>query len=368
MTDNTEFVQPFDPDIKIETQRSEEEKVDLYKNILYRDATSLLGRYLPEALPQEPTAMFIGDSSVYIGKFKDTHYICIERDVELNPMIQALKRLTENMKLSEERGKLLDELERKRIKLISAKADKGEYDFDDIDKEIDQEVALIWERSKSESNIEQRLRDSEDPDKLQEGASQYQTESWMSIYAMVHELIHQRQAELYPSAFPQLSSPELDSIDYETTDRAQLHDLLIESHKSYGKTQDDKSLFYPVVEGMAALGSFYIMGKFIDELAEAGEKDAAEKLREVRNRQIRNEIIDSKRSARAGKDDNYVINYPEGLNIMRKLYKKFGLRNIPEILASVDLNACRQITKDSSEYQRMIEDPTYLPGLRKAGM
>ena len=255
-------------------------------------------------------------------------------------------------------------MESERFRLIAAKAEKGEYDFEEIDERMDHEREAVEQMPMPEPKTETELKDWQEPEKLLQGPSQYSVDSWRGVYMLVHELIHQRQAELNPSAFPVLTSSELDSIDSNTINRSELYNLLLDSHKAHTRAQKKDSLFDPVIEGMAVLGAFYVMGKFVEDLTASGEKDIADKVRVVRKTQIKREMIEPKRKARAGESNPYGIDYAEGMGIMRKLYKKFGLENIPRILASVDLISCRQITKDSPQYKQIMENPTLLPGLR----
>lgn len=351
----------------IETmQPVEQNRVGLYERVLFREATTLLGKYLPEALPQEPNEIFIGVIPQYIGRFKDKHYIALERDPQLDPVVQILEKSLEDMRWFEKQQKLLHDLESERFRLVKAKADKGELDFEEIDERIDREREKVKQMPRPEPEKAQP-KDWEEPEKLLQGRSQYSVDSWWGIYMLVHELIHQKQAELNPSAFPVLTSPALDSIDPDTINRHELYELLIDAHKAHTRTLQNKdSLFHPVIEGMAVLGAFYVMGRFVGDLTTSGEKDIADKVREVRKTQINREMVEPKRKARAGEDNNYSIKYAEGMGIMRKLYKQFGLENTPRILASVDLSSCRQIAKDSPQYKQIMENPSLLPGLPQA--
>ncbi len=361
MLDNEEVLRSSQTlDNKVQTP--EQDKSNKYADILLKEATLLISRYLPEVLPQEPTEIFIGVVPQYIGKFKGKHCISFERDSNLDPMVKALEGVIQATTWFKEQLKLFFELEDERIRLIVAKAEKGEFDFEEIDRRFDRERELVKQKSRLEVRVEPK--DQDEPEKLLKGPSQYSVDSWRGVYMLVHELIHQKQAELNPAAFPVLTSPRLDSIDPEVITRDQLYDLLIESHKAHSRTES-KSIFDPVIEGIAVLGAFYVMGKFADDLAVSDEKDAANKIRAVRKNSIHQEVIASRRKIREGNDEDYDLNYAEGFNIMRKLYKRFGLENLPKVLAKVDLVACQQITKGSPEYQQIIENPALLPGLHQ---
>lgn len=208
------------------------------------------------------------------------------------------------------------------------------------------------------------MQDWEEPEKLLKGPDQYSFYTWREIYALMHELTHQKQAELNPRAFPELSLSDLDGVDPDGISRAELKGLLREAHKVRNRIMDNNSLFYPVVEGMAVVGSFYVMGRFIADLTKSGQIETAERVRQVRSKTIRMDLIDTKRRERTGKLDPYDLHYVEGIGMMRKLYKEFGIENTPRLLASVDLNACRGITKGSPGYQQIMDNPALLPGLQ----
>lgn len=72
----------------------------------------------------------------------------------------------------------------------------------------------------------------------------------------------------------------------------------------------------------------------------------------------------AKREEGVGEVDSYNLHYVEGVGIIRKLYRQFGVENTPELLKSVDLTTCRGIVKDDPRYQQMMENPALLPGLQ----
>ncbi len=367
MTDHKEVLAPNGAGVETEPMLSDEENgAGLYERVLLGEATNLLGEYLPEALPQEPTEIFVGVVPQYIGKFKGKHCIALERDPQLDPIVQAMTKYLQALQRFEEQDRLLDELESERFRLIKAKVNKGEYDFEEIDERIDREEEAVIQMPRPEPK-KAEPKDWQEPEKLLQGTNQYSIDSWRGVYMLVHELIHQRQAELNPSAFPVLTSPELDSIDPDSVNRSELYDLLLKAHKAHTGTQQPKdSLFDPVIEGMAVLGSFYVMGRFVKDLTASGEIDMADKVRRVRKTAINHEMVEPKRKERAGEDNIHNLIYAEGMGVMRKLYKQFGIENIPRILASVDLSACRQIAKNSPQYKQMMENPALLPGLQQA--
>lgn len=185
------------------------------------------------------------------------------------------------------------------------------------------------------------------------------------IYSLVHEMIHQRQAELNPDAFPQLSSPELDTLDPAITPRDNLRRSLTEAHKSWVRTTGKDSLFEPVIEGMGVVGSFYVLGRLANDLMKSGQTDVAVRIRQARNERVHFELVQTERRRERGDIINYNLHYVEGSRIIRKLYKQFG-EQTPNLLTSVDLSACRKIAKGSLQYQQIMDNPASLPGLSKA--
>lgn len=304
MTDNKEGqptnLPPEDKDI---------EKLFRWGEILYQQAYSLLGKYLPEAQPQEPTDIWIGGIPGYRAKYKGIHRIAGLPNFKAS---KAMEQLIEQM---------------------------GHVNDKD------------WIQPLSETE------DWDEPERLTRGVHQFSLDSWRGISIVVHELIHQKQAELHPDSFPVLS-------DSEEIPKEDIENRIIDTHEAWSRSiGGSSSLFIPVIEGMAALGTYYVMGRFLDDLIKAGDTTLVGKIRKVRNEAIHLEV-------RKPKPD--VTNlfpyhpYSEGIGIMRKLYKRFGIENTPKILAAVDLKACQSISKGSTQYQQMMENPVLLPGLEKA--
>ena len=87
------------------------------------------------------------------------------------------------------------------------------------------------------------------------------------------------------------------------------------------------------------------------------EADIARTVRRIRNANIR---------AIHKPGDSYDNNYPEGVNLVRRIYKHQGIDSTPRLLGLIDLNACQKITRDTPEYQMIIDNPMTLPGLPQA--
>lgn len=342
------------------TQQSETDKERLYGDILRKEARSLLAQYLPEALPQEPTEILDGLNPFYMGKFKGRHYI--QREIIILSHAQVAQQIEEVKRLQEAIRQYQEE-EDAWIKLITEKLTSGEWtaetDFDKLEKQF------FTTRQPPQPLPKLPPQDWEEPERLLKGYDQYSMDTWEGIYSLVHEQVHQRQAELNPRAFPQLSSPELDVLDPVTAPRSDLKRQLTEAHKSWVRTTNKDSLFEPVVEGMSVVGSFYVLGRLANDLMKSGQVDIATRIGQARNERIRSELVQTERNRRGGRDVSYNLHYVEGSRIIRKIYKQFG-EQTPRILTAVDLNACREITKGSPQYQQIMENPALLPGLQKA--
>lgn len=370
-TDTGEFLSPnasSSNEVKTQVvQPQEQQRGKLYGELLYKEASSLLARYLPEALPQEPTEILSGLTPFYMGKFKGKHYIqrepiTITHDSE-KQYLEDLKRYFDAFK---ERLEAHHEEEMAWIELVGNKFTSGEWteqtDFDALEKEF---FAHRQEEPALPDSPNLDIGTVEDPERLMKGYEHYSVDTWAEIHGLVHELAHQRQAELNPEALPQLSSPELDVLDPDKTPRDELKRLLTEASKGYGRTVNSDSLFLPVIEGEAVVGSYYVMGRLEEDLIKSGKGDIAAKLREARKKKIRSELVRTERERRKGTAIPYNLHYVEGSRMLRKLYKQLG-NDTPVALTSVDLNACRGIIKGSQQYQQIIENPSLLPGLNKS--
>lgn len=307
MVHDTEIPKPV-----TEVQMPEQESVGLYKDFLYREATSLLSRYLPEALPQEPTEILFSMLPAYLAKFRGRHYIRLNDYKVMN----GIKRTIEEIRhVSDENW-------------VKPPEEVGDWDK---------------------------------PERLSaRGVNQYSIDSWKNIYTLVHELIHQKQAELYPSVSAELSASEVG--DDDVLDKSKLHDALIQASRTHYYTLNPNNLAFPVTEGMAILGSYYVMSRFMDDLMKTGKTATAEKIRKIRNEDIHLNYR-AERTPITDYPPEEARRYTEGLKIMRKLSKRFGEANTPKMLAAVNLKACEGIVRGTPEYQRIIEDPTLLPGL-----
>lgn len=305
---------------------NKQERLGLYKDILYKEATSLLGQYLPEALPREPTKVaWCSYLPRYEGKFRGTHYIT------------TLSEATEDLAFKEMKARFKENLKRHQIEVLSDPGDAVE------EKEKDN-----WDELTGALNTRQG----------------YSVNTWSAIQTTIHELIHQRQEELNPAVSQDLSSPELDRVDLDRIDTQKLWNLIKIASVAAGRAKDINNLFWPVIEGMADVGCFYIMKKLEEDLIKAGDTESAAKVGKARSKNIHESTTRIYRDLKTGKlhPSQYAINYLEGARLVRKLYKYFG-ETTPKLLTQVDLQACQQITKGSPQYQQIMENPALLPGL-----
>lgn len=346
-------------------QTTESDKERLYGELLLNEARLLLGKYLPIALPQEPTEVLSGFPPFYMGKFKGKHYIQREPVALMNAQFDGiLEKQRQSIEATTQAFEQAMKQQLAWVELLAEKFESGEWTEDTNLDELEREFFTLTQPPPQPPKPEFRLEREENPENLSKGYSQYSLENWIEVYSLVHELIHQRQAELNPKAFPKLASPELDNLNPENTPRKDLRNLLTQAHKSRVKTEVNNSLYYPVIEGMAVVGSFYIMGRLANDLSKSEQKDVAAKIEQARAQNIFQEVIQENRNRRKGQTIPYYLNYVEGFSIVRKLYRQYR-EQTPNLLATVDLGACKEIIKCSPAYQQIIKNPTLLPGIQE---
>lgn len=332
--------------LEVHYPQSEEE---LYNEILYREAHSLLAKYLPEALPQEPTEVLREPSShisagSYLGKFKGKHYIQTTPQVASSDQIEAISQ------------DYADDIE-KWATLFQESEESGSAENVNLDDLMDQ----IFNKVTSSPTPKLQSNDWDEPKRLLDGGhAEFSKDTWSNINIMVHELIHQRQAELNPAAFPEPSSPELVNFNPEGGNKGELVRMLLQATRSYDGQRVEDNLFAPVTEGMAVVGSYYVMGRLAADLMKLSQKDVVKKINQARNSTIRAQVGEAPRELNVENKD-----YIEGSGMIRKIYKQLG-ENTPQALVSVDLNACRQISRSSPQGRQIMGNPLSLPGLKAA--
>lgn len=239
------------------------------------------------------------------------------------------------------------------ISYFSDNPNPRQEDYEEL-KQMEEQFRDSKRKPVQETTVVRKV-DWEDPERLLQGEAEYSEYTWEVVSILVHELIHQRQAELNPEAFPELSSPALDNIDLEKVPRDKLRTMIDTAHVSFNNTTNLDNLFYPVIEGMAVTGSFYVMTRLMDDLTAAGQPEIAAVVRKVRSKHIRETLFST--SDRY----NYHDNYNKGVDIMKKLYKKMGIEESVGLLTKVDLEACQGIREGSVEYESLTQNPELIP-------
>ncbi len=337
------------------------EEIALWKDTIQREARSLLGKYLPDALPQEPTEVMVDIQPFSIGKFRDRHYVAIANTTQ---EMERVEQVSKHIAKMETERKDDEEWLREYCEFLlhlGEKSNAGET--------LTEEDQLFIPKPKPQAP-EPKPKDEEMNwvERLEKGQDFYSTHTWRDIHTLTHEMIHQRQAELNPEAFPPLSSPELDDIDPNSMDQEELRQLLIEAHKKQNRERKGNvdNIFYPVIEGMAVIGSYYAMAGLENDLRTSGNTKTADTVRQARREAIYQELEASRQARRGEEISPYDMYYVDGVNLMRKLYKKLGIKEAIKFTQSIDLAACRGIERGTPEFKKAMEDPATLPQLNSA--
>src|SRR5581483_763932 len=192
----------------------------------------------------------------------------------------------------------------------------------------------------------ENLLNNADPEK-KEG----QTIHWFSIFGMAHELIHQKHAEMVKE-FGEVARPDL-NLDPNESDPQSFTELLIkarnEKDKEVKNYAGSNNLFYTVVEGVANLGELYVMNRVLERVEKSGDTDTIERLHGLKKDRLK--LLEKNKTDA----DSY-----DGIFIMRKLYRQFGLERVPDLIKSVDLAACSKIARNSPEFTEIVKDPSKL--------
>ena len=330
-----------------------------YGEIILTEARLILREYLPEALPDEPTEVLFGIFPQLVGMFQGKHYIILERIVISRKFLQRSHEQTERtMKAFESYRKEHDEF----IKALKEEAKKDEPDFDSVENKFSPSA-------QRETQSEPEKEDWEEPEKLLEGRHQYSTDTWRSVMIMVHELIHQRQAELHPEAFAtfEFTPEDLGTPDLSKLPKSEVSTLLQRAHRGKMQCMDERqrnSLFYPVIEGTAVIGAHYVASRLVEDLYRQGLTEAAVGVRDVRSETLRANLKQEKDMNGESINDPYHRNYKDGVRILKKLLRKVDPEKIVDMIINIDLTVLRSITKGSTEYQQIIDNPLRLSKLQ----
>lgn len=365
MTDNKEGPNLPRPSLNNESLRTiERDGPRFYKEVLHREATSLLARYLPGALPHQPTDLGFSGMPGYIGYFRGKHYVDTS-GLAIGHILEAQSGREFREELVKSTGVSPEEQWQHDKEFLVEEMKKLGLPFDP---EVDFPKPKLPEPMLPEAELDEPNEWNKIFNSL-ESRQTYTPHIWKDIIVLIHELIHQKQTELNPTMRPDLSLiPELANIDPDSMDRRDLGYLLrrsIPGKKDGSFDLVTNSIFTPVSEGTAVMGSFYVMQKFAEDLRKEGDEETASRVIEAKTKDFRS-FFSMARNSELIRLEPTLPKYVEGFKIVSKLYKKVGIENISKVLAAIDLKACRSIAAGSPEYQQMTEDPSLLPGLSKA--
>lgn len=167
---------------------------------------------------------------------------------------------------------------------------------------------------------------------------------------LLHERIHQWQAELDPSIYgdkdEQISDRQLGDMRAE--------DLLYEMWLSESR-RDHPTLTQVLTEGFATFISLATINRMLVSEQTDGDSQKAWILGIVRRRIIG--------QLRGGKKEFWGISpHSSGVfGYIHPLYKKLGLLGLVDFMKRIDYAACNEILSDSDEYKRYLEGPMLLP-------
>lgn len=357
----------------VEGQQPESNRVGRYRELLFKEATSLLAKYLPEALPQGPTVIGFAIQARYEGRFRGIHYVTTSSEATEELIFKQVRAgFKEDMrKFRKERNSKENRIKEAEDtnEWLRKMREEGEDIPDEAFVNID-EIEDLPDEPEIAADSDPEIDNWDELTGSLNTRQGYSVHTWAAIKTLVHELIHQRQEELNPQLSEELSFPELDQADPKNTASYVMSQLARDASKAQLQTMPEEvktSMCYVAMEGMAVVGSSYVMKRLEDDLIKAGETESAAKINKVRKDRIHEDTTNIYRRLKTGKTQpsDYQANYLEGVKLMRKLYKRFG-ETTPKLLAQVNLQACQQIMKGSPQYQQIMEDPTLLPGLPRA--
>jgi hypothetical protein len=180
-----------------------------------------------------------------------------------------------------------------------------------------------------------------------------------------HEMVHAAHAEAIGPAFFGMEKPFDDYVDFDADD-----DPITIAKKIDNSMYDipdneisiGNNLQLTVAEGSAILSQLYLYNKKIENSDDGDTKQEVMKMR--RNFLARLRFRDNVRNKQYDQDDIYVMSrYRDGVNILKPLYKQFGLENMTEIVKSINWDKLGDIKEGSEEYASIIQDPRLMPGL-----
>src|SRR3989344_5735178 len=123
-----EFIeQPQSTDPNLPAEGNSEARDKLWTTTIKSEAQLLLGKYLPNALPHEPTELMIDMQPFSIGKFKGKHYIALPNMTSSLAGIEKTKRGIERYdKLFEEWKVQVEADMKERMDFLESVSKRGE--------------------------------------------------------------------------------------------------------------------------------------------------------------------------------------------------------------------------------------------------
>lgn len=183
----------------------------------------------------------------------------------------------------------------------------------------------------------------------------------LAIAGMVHELLHQKHAEI-------IGQKEFWGVDPDCV----ISDEEIKNNKNYlefthAKLKDNKSFYREnsigsaVREGVARMGQRYIMLKAAKDAYKSGDKEKGKIYKARENWQTNMEYFYFRRGIESIFNPYYIGQD----NIIRPLLRRFIANDVLSLIKSIDLKACGDIiVEGTDQFNEIIKDPTLLPGIK----
>lgn len=240
------------------------------------------------------------------------------------------------------------------------------------------------------------FRHNKTPSLKQLGADDLQTEIATSV--MEHELIHAMQSEIFApktngeelSANPFINIPEFkqEFIKKMFPEKAEADDLMVyQEFENQGEAKDKSAqesirLVLALLEGPTVIGQVALLNKKIENSPSEQIKQTFEAVKnsimlehrvgleqnivdrlQTLPQEKQNEIREMRTSIKEKQS-----RYREGRLLYQKLYKEFGVEQLPFLFSALDFSTITKLKATPELMQAYIEDPRLLPGLEKLPM
>lgn len=184
-----------------------------------------------------------------------------------------------------------------------------------------------------------------------------------SVLGLVHELVHQRHAEIVGQE--QFKGADMDKYVTDQQIRENgARDIFLHLHKySRGEVKGYyfESLEPMITEGIAILAEFYVMRKLIAEARASGDTTKLDSLLRIKEKRLAF-IKEERDFDRSNQPSEY--QYYEGpYKILGPLLRNKSEDEIPNIISRINLAECGKIRRGTEEYNKILKDPTNIPGL-----